>query len=122
MHDSIRIVEGHREFAGRFCVFAERWGRTQCLHQDGTWHALPMDEATGEWSGYFATRASAEGAALVAHAPTTDLPPVSVRCPHCCHIYSPGERHECPTLEYLGRRDRLIADAAEWEEMRDLDQ
>lgn len=39
-----------------------------------------------------------------------------IKCKLCDHIHYEDEPHECPSEEYIARRNRLISDAAEYEE------
>lgn len=124
----VKIIEGHYEFKGKFCVTADwrGWysgehfnGEQQNLHKDGTWHAFPQHEVTGEWSGYFDSKEEAEELLAKVGPPTKDAPRVSLKCKDCQHIYGPAEQHQCPDEDYIRRRDNMIADALDEQDEED---
>jgi hypothetical protein len=44
------------------------------------------------------------------------------KCPRCNHIFYEHEKYECPTPEYIALRDRMVAEAIEEWENREVDE
>lgn len=43
----------------------------------------------------------------------------TVKCKLCDHIHWEDEPHECPTPEYIALRNKLISEAARWDEIKE---